>query len=613
MADAQLSVEIAADIRRVISGMREASQAVQTGANSINASTNSATRSFTLLNQTRFDFGNNLQRASQQATTATRALAQQAQTTSAIMGGSVTSGANRAGAALTDFGRIAQDLPYGFIGIQNNLNPMLESFQRLRAETGSIGGAFKALGQSLIGPAGIGIALSLVSAGILLYQKYMQSAGKATKETKDELEGLASSAAKETAKITILYDATQNLNIPLAERKQIVDELQRQYPAYFGNLTDEAILAGKASRAYDSLTQSLINNAVAKGGEDAIASQVKALATELIAFQQAQIKYSQQTGGKGFLAKNNSFVVDKNGDLEALNQYESRVKKEIADTRKAIQGVLGNFSAVDIIGNFTQKPDKIKKSVDNYVEEIKEVKSQILKATTTGSLSAPGDLMERQQDAFVPFGYQDSFDKYLNSVSEFEGGIKDIGGQAVETVGNFFSSLGEAFASGDFSNLGQDILQAFAGFLNQLGQMFIKQGVAEIAFGIAKNFILPGSGATNIAGGAGMIAAGAALSLAGGLASGSARGGRGGSSGSGSKPIPQFANGTNYAPGGMSLVGERGPELVNLPRGSQVIPNHKISGYGGGNNVMLNGNLELSLDKLYFALERTGRKIARTS
>lgn len=32
------------------------------------------------------------------------------------------------------------------------------------------------------------------------------------------------------------------------------------------------------------------------------------------------------------------------------------------------------------------------------------------------------------------------------------------------------------------------------------------------------------------------------------------------------------AEGTNSAPGGMALVGEQGPELVNLPRGSQVIP-----------------------------------------
>ena len=39
-------------------------------------------------------------------------------------------------------------------------------------------------------------------------------------------------------------------------------------------------------------------------------------------------------------------------------------------------------------------------------------------------------------------------------------------------------------------------------------------------------------------------------------------------------PLPQFAMGTNFAPGGIALVGERGPEIVDLPRGSRVIPNH---------------------------------------
>ena len=37
-------------------------------------------------------------------------------------------------------------------------------------------------------------------------------------------------------------------------------------------------------------------------------------------------------------------------------------------------------------------------------------------------------------------------------------------------------------------------------------------------------------------------------------------------------PIPAFAHGTAFAPGGLALVGETGPELVNLPRGSQVSP-----------------------------------------
>jgi len=45
---------------------------------------------------------------------------------------------------------------------------------------------------------------------------------------------------------------------------------------------------------------------------------------------------------------------------------------------------------------------------------------------------------------------------------------------------------------------------------------------------------------------------------------------------------PAFANGTVNAPGGMAWVGERGPELVNLPRGSQVIPAHRAQSMGGG-------------------------------
>ncbi len=41
--------------------------------------------------------------------------------------------------------------------------------------------------------------------------------------------------------------------------------------------------------------------------------------------------------------------------------------------------------------------------------------------------------------------------------------------------------------------------------------------------------------------------------------------------------IGLYADGTESAPGGMAIVGERGPELVNLPRGSQVVPTHRMA------------------------------------
>ena len=55
--------------------------------------------------------------------------------------------------------------------------------------------------------------------------------------------------------------------------------------------------------------------------------------------------------------------------------------------------------------------------------------------------------------------------------------------------------------------------------------------------------------------------------------------------------VPGFAMGTNFAPGGLAIVGERGPELVNLPRGSKVFPNGQTEAMlGGGANVTINAN-----------------------
>lgn len=53
-------------------------------------------------------------------------------------------------------------------------------------------------------------------------------------------------------------------------------------------------------------------------------------------------------------------------------------------------------------------------------------------------------------------------------------------------------------------------------------------------------------------------------------------------------PIPGFATGVQNFGGGLAVVGERGPELVNLPRGSDVIPNNQV---GGGTNTTININV----------------------
>ena len=53
--------------------------------------------------------------------------------------------------------------------------------------------------------------------------------------------------------------------------------------------------------------------------------------------------------------------------------------------------------------------------------------------------------------------------------------------------------------------------------------------------------------------------------------------------GSDDEEVPQLAEGTPNFKGGKAIVGEKGPEMVNLPRGAEVIPNNKLQ--AAQNNV----------------------------
>lgn len=82
-------------------------------------------------------------------------------------------------------------------------------------------------------------------------------------------------ALEESAKLRILYTATQDTRKSINERNKAVDELQKMYPDYFGKLTDEAILAGKAASAYDDLTKAIIRKGQAQAAENIVADYTK--------------------------------------------------------------------------------------------------------------------------------------------------------------------------------------------------------------------------------------------------------------------------------------------------------------------------------------------------
>lgn len=179
------------------------------------------------------------------------------------------------GNALMQFSRIAQDAPYGIMGIGNNITATAEAFSYLQKETGSTGGALKALGSSLLGTGGLLLGVSLLTTGLTLMAQSGLSVGdvidKITgkfdefgRAVKKANEDAVKNSATEISGMNALVSAAGNVTLSMKDRLIAVDELQKQYPAYFGNLSKEQILNGNVETAVKGVTDALIAKAKAQ-------------------------------------------------------------------------------------------------------------------------------------------------------------------------------------------------------------------------------------------------------------------------------------------------------------------------------------------------------------
>ena len=141
--------------------------------------------------------------------------------------------------ALVNFSRIAQDAPFGMMGIANNLNPMVESFQRLSATEGGTKKALAAMVSGLTGPAGIGVAIGLLSALLSTYSKeisnfFKGAAGdledfvKKINELNEELYKIAAKAEARQLKGEALVGIIGS-NADLKQRETALAELKKLY------------------------------------------------------------------------------------------------------------------------------------------------------------------------------------------------------------------------------------------------------------------------------------------------------------------------------------------------------------------------------------------------
>lgn len=247
---------------------------------------------------------------------------------SATLGGAVAKGSNQASFALTNLGRVAQDAPFGFIGIQNNIPPLIEAFQQLKNTSGGTGGALKALGASLIGSGGLLLAVSLVTSALtVLAQNPEKVAGainylsgvvddatESQKAYNQELIETGAAAKVEITSLTGLIAIARNETLSRNARLEALKKVKAEYPEQLNFLTLETIGSKRASDAIDLLSKSLLRKAKIQAAEkllgDAFVKQLEA--TTKTAGEQAST-FSKIVGASLGAVGIKNFVVLQNG------------------------------------------------------------------------------------------------------------------------------------------------------------------------------------------------------------------------------------------------------------------------------------------------------------
>lgn len=324
----------------------------------------------------------------------------------------VTSASKAGGAALTDINRVIQDSAFGFVGVQNNITELPGKFRALSAaakESGQTVG--KVLLSTLLGPAGIGTAISVITSALTFaavgfgaWTRGFTNSSKAAKEATSVLDeynklvqSISGEVGKSASRVTTLVNALQSGSLNTSQRKKALDELKQQNQEFFGALNEEKGLINGLQVAYDGYLQRIKAIATAKAIEAQLTKLFdKKLQLELNIDPKFNAAVSQDTqkrigalrreleklGGpvpidanqditklndnlrkrldlQARIAKQESLnIVDLTGSREELRQIELQIKG-----LSELQKFTGNF---DVTGN----KDKQKKDEDFLTKQL---------------------------------------------------------------------------------------------------------------------------------------------------------------------------------------------------------------------------------------------------
>lgn len=351
----------------------------------------------------------------------------------------VNQAVNRSRTDFTNWGRVIQDAPFGFIGIQNNLTQLIPS-------AGLAGLAFSAL-VSAITFAQVGTANW--TRGLDGNSKALKKSKEAAEEYEESLTGVAKAqldgtkaAQEDLTNLRLLFTAYQNGNLPIKDRKTAYKQLQQEYPEYFKNIRFEQEAGVKTKQVYDSLTQSILANARARAASDLIATNSGSILTDeqrlqdlqkqkadIVNRETASIKKRVEFQNKQYNDQQKGFKISKEAEQVQLNQIKNldKVKNidaqifEIAKGRNEL--VKQNLSLEKYVGgqqakgatlvDLDEENVKAGKSLSDIYEELNKAlaKTEVQFGTTFGeknkaqmaayqsAIDAATDAFGRQSDA----------------------------------------------------------------------------------------------------------------------------------------------------------------------------------------------------------------------
>jgi hypothetical protein len=515
-------------------------------------------------------------------------------------GKDLRTGTANGGNALLQFSRIAQDAPFGIIGIGNNITATVESFAQLKNATGSTGGALKALGASLAGSGGILLGVSLLTTGLtLLAQSGLSVSDVIDKITGnfDEFGASLNKVATESAKVSAQEIATVKALVSVAQddvksrkdRLIAVDELQSKYPAYFGNLDKEKILNGDLTSVTKELTKAIIARAEAT----ALADKIGELASKkldleiqkekaLLKLKKAQDALDNKvtvSGGtvagttglsaEGRLASATERVRDLNKEIAEIQDQQNKLAQKLNDKTsesiKLLEKKAGKevktFNTPQVSGVpqlisapliKTETITTFNGQVDALGNKVRELPG-IIKASMGLARQVTGAEMAAFNVMWQDFGLR--FSEIIETSFE-------------NTLIGFGETLGNALANGAsvLESIGAFLLDSIGNTIRAVGAELVKMGVlaqayAKVVLFMKKAFQNPVALAVA---GVALVAIGSAISAS--AKRVGAGGGGGVSGGSGSD-----ANNSSFTSSGFSSRSSEGGTVVFEIAGQKLV------------------------------------------